>query len=95
MTAVCIPPGAKLIIDDMPKPLQDSLGVSKTERVTFMQLGCEGYAYRDAVRFRNGREVLIQRLAENQRATVLSLGGGEDSFETGGAPRQALQLTLD
>lgn len=37
------------------------------------QLSAGAFSYRDAVRFSNGREVLLQRLKEGQRAVVLCL----------------------
>jgi hypothetical protein len=74
LTAVCVPPGARLRLDGIPKSLQADFGVQETEEVTFTQLGFEAYTYRDAVRFNNGREVLIFRLPEYQKAKVLSLG---------------------
>ena len=71
--AVCVPPGAALIIRDFPKRLQRELQVGPTEDVTFVQLSSNDHQYRDAVRFRNGREVLLQRLSVGQRVSVLSL----------------------
>jgi hypothetical protein len=73
LVAVCIPPGAQLVLENIPARLQQELSVSDTEFVTFTQLGLEAYTHRDAVRFENGREILLQRLNENQRARVLSL----------------------
>ena len=73
LTAVCVPPGARLRLNDMPIELQQELGVKATEDVTFTQIGCDAWAYRDAVRFSNGKEILIQRLREHQRAQVLAL----------------------
>jgi len=73
LVAVCIPPGAQLVLENIPARLQQELNVSDTEFVTFTQLGIEAYTHRDAVRFENGREILLQRLNENQRARVLSL----------------------
>ena len=71
--AVCIPPGARLRLRDIPKRLQQELEVRDTEEVTFMQLGAEAYRYRDAVRFSNGHELLLQQLEEGQRVDVLRL----------------------
>ena len=59
---VCVPPGARLLLRDISANLQRELDVQATEEVTFVQLSAEAYQYRDAVRFRNGREVLLQRL---------------------------------
>jgi hypothetical protein len=71
--AVCVPPGARLLLRDIPKDLQCQFDVQATEEVTFVQLSAEAYRYRDAVRFRNGREVLLQRLKYGQRVEVLNL----------------------
>jgi hypothetical protein len=75
--AVCVPPGATLMLKDIPKSLQRELGVAETEEVRFVQTSAEVNTYRDAVRFSNGRQVLLQGLREGQRATVLSLGPTE------------------
>jgi len=74
-TAVCIPPGARLRLRDIPQALQ--LGLNATEEVTFVQLSAEAYQYRDAVRFQNGREILLQRLGCGQQVEVLSLASGD------------------
>jgi len=71
--AVCIPPGASLILYDIPKTLQREMGVGEIEPVTFTQVSAEVNTYRDAVRFPNGRQILLQRLQEGQRVTVVSL----------------------
>ena len=71
--AVCVPPGARLLLRDIPRDLQRQLDVQATEEVTFVQLSAQAYQYRDAVRFRNGRELLLQRLKCGQRVEVLSL----------------------
>jgi len=78
--AVCVPPGARLLLRDIPKDLQRQFDVQATEEVTFVQLSAEAYQYRDAVRFRNGREVLLQWLRCGQCVEVLSLCS-EDSRE--------------
>jgi hypothetical protein len=72
VTAVCIPPGARLVLRDIPKDMQRRLEVSDTEEVTFVQLSAEAYRYRDAIRFRNGRQVLLQVLREGQPVDVMS-----------------------
>lgn len=70
---ICVPPGARLQLHDIPLKLQQQLGVRESESVTFVQLHAEAYQYRDAIRFDNGRELLLQRLKEGQRLEVLSL----------------------
>jgi len=74
VTAVCIPPGARLLLQEIPTRLQRQLGVTSAEKVTFIQRALEANAHRDGVRFVNGREVLLQQLDAGQHATVLSLG---------------------
>ncbi len=80
-TAVRIPPGARLWLQDMPERLQREFGVGPNEEVTFTQLTAQPYAYRDAVQFSNGREVLLQKLELGQRAVVLRLALAEEVAE--------------
>lgn len=75
--AVCIPPGARLRLHDIPARLQSDLGVGPEEEVTFTQLNASANSYRDAIRFRNGREVRLQELREGQRVEVLDLSLAE------------------
>ena len=90
--AVCIPPGTALLLKDIPKRLQRELGVTAAEIV--VSTHCEtAPAHRDSVRFRNGGEILLQRLATGQRVRVLAFNrnpedGVDDLFE-----RSTLQLT--
>jgi hypothetical protein len=79
--AVCIPPGAQLLLQDIAPRLQRELGVGAIEVVTFTQLGAEAYNYRDAVRFHNGREVLLQRLEVGQRVGVLCLSLADEALK--------------
>jgi hypothetical protein len=77
--AVCMPPGARLLLPDIPKDLQQQFGVGATEEVTFVQLSATPYQFRDAVRFSNGRDILLQELRCGQQVEVLSLSS--DDFE--------------
>lgn len=77
-TAVCIAPGAQLLMRDISHELQRSIRVGPVEEVVFTQLSAEAHAYRDAVRFSNGSEVLLQRLKEGQRVRVLRLSLVDD-----------------
>jgi hypothetical protein len=81
--AICVPPGARLMLNEIPKKLQGEFGVGPNEEVTFTQLTAQPYAYRDAVRFSNGREVLLQKLEPGQRAIVLCLTLVEEVAEAG------------
>ena len=75
--AVCIPPGAKLLLWDLPQQLQMALGVGPAEMVTMVQTSfLEGH-HRDGVLFRNHQQILLQRLTEGQRITVIALSSEE------------------
>jgi hypothetical protein len=76
--AICIPPGARLVLRDIPERLQREVGVKEEEEVVFVQQSANPYSYRDAVRFSNGAEVLLQRLEEGQRVDVLCLSSVEE-----------------
>ena len=89
--AVCVPPGARLRIEDIAQPLQRRLGIGEVEEVTFVQQSAEAFTYRDAVRFVSGREILLQRLPCGLKVEVLSLGGSEES---GSGNRQASESGL-
>ena len=53
--AVCIPPGASLILHDVPPQVQKEFAIGPEEGVIFVQLSGAAYTYRDAVRFRTGQ----------------------------------------
>ena len=76
--AVCIPPGARLLLSDISEDVQNSFAVGASEEVTFTQLTAAADTYRDAVRFTNGREILLQRLNKGQRVRVLELSLAEE-----------------
>jgi hypothetical protein len=78
--AVCVPPGACLMLQDIPTRLQRELEIGATEEVIFTQLSASEYTYRDAIRFKNGCEMLLQKLSEGQRAKVIDLSSRE-AFE--------------
>jgi hypothetical protein len=68
--AVCIPPGARLKLHDLPVRLQRAFEVGADETVTFTQLSAASHSYRDAVRFANDRTIRLQELGEGLRVTV-------------------------
>ena len=78
LPAVCVPPGARLRLYDIPEDLQRRLGVGVVEEVTFIEQSLEAFTYRDGIRFANGRELLLQQLTCGQRAEVLSFGCSDD-----------------
>ncbi len=77
--AVCVPPGARLILLDVPERLQHDLAVGPIEEVTFVQLSATPYRHRDAVRFSNGREIRLQELSAGLRVRVLKMSLPDDS----------------
>jgi hypothetical protein len=82
VAAVCIPPGARLALSDIPARLQVQLGVGPEEEVTFTQITASVNAYRDSVRFASGRVLRLQELREGQRVKVLDLSSaGIEGFE--------------
>jgi hypothetical protein len=72
--AVCIPPGARLLVRDIPKGLQREFRIGEIEEVRFIEITAEANTYRDAVRFKNCRQALLQQFREGQRVQVLSIG---------------------
>jgi len=73
--AVCVPPGASLILKGIPCDLQRKWDVGEEETVLFTQTSAEYQTHRDAICFRNGRQVSLQHLREGLLVTVASLGG--------------------
>ena len=59
-TAVCIPADARLRLEGIGEAVQQAFGVGSTEEVVMTRLEGGAYAHKDAVRFDNGKEVLLQ-----------------------------------
>ena len=78
--AVCIPPGARLRLQDIPARLQHEIGVGPVEDVTFTQISAAVNSYRDAVRFQNGKEILLQQLPVGLELDVLELTGSVEKM---------------
>lgn len=75
--AVCVPPGAHLMLADIPQGYQHILDVGPTAAVTFTQISASANTHRDALRFEDGRELLLQQLDEDQRVLVLDLSSAD------------------
>lgn len=71
-TAVCIPVESKLLLEGIGEATQKELGVGSVEEVVMTHL--KGSLYKDAVRFSNGAEVLLQRLDRGLSAVVMTYG---------------------
>jgi hypothetical protein len=71
-TVICIPPGAHLLLRDIPEKLQRKMKLEgPIQEVVITQL--DRREYRDAIRFANGRELSLQKLHEGLRVSVLAL----------------------
>jgi hypothetical protein len=77
VAAVCVPPGAQLLLKNIPRDLQREWRIGEQEGVSFVQVSATENTYRDAVQFRQGSPVLLQNLHEGMLVQVLSLGGIE------------------
>lgn len=71
LPAICIPPGTRLLLGDVPQTVQASLCVGSAEVVVFTEVSGRSYSYRDAVLLPNGTRVLLQDLPEGIHAIVL------------------------
>jgi hypothetical protein len=77
VTAVCVPPGARLRVSQLSSYLQRQFCLGAVEEVTFTELSAAAYEFRDAIRFANGACVLLQHLEEGVCFDVLSSGSTE------------------
>jgi hypothetical protein len=91
--AVCIPPGAHLFMNHIPEVLRRKFALQAEEDVSFVQLSADAYRYRDGIRFRNGKQVLLQEITEGARFEVLSLASSQ--HETEAEPRRVPDPALD
>jgi hypothetical protein len=79
--AVCIPPGARLLIRGISARLQCECGFrEELAEAVFTQISADANSFRDAVRFQNGVVVLLQRLHEGQSVRVLDLSSAEEQI---------------
>ena len=90
--AVCVPPGAQLRLRDIPEHMQRRYAVGPVEGVTFVQKSAEAFIHRDAVRFSNGQDILLQRLQCGQRVDVQSLCALEEVIEPQDVPISAAAI---
>lgn len=78
VAAVCIPPGARLQLLDIPARIQQEYGVGPVEEAIFTQVTAATNTHRDAIRFANGREMRLQEIREGQRVRVVDLSMAEE-----------------
>jgi len=73
--AVWVPPGAQLILKNMPGDFQQRYGIEDEEGAVVVEISVDHNMYQDAVRFYNGTVLPLQSLREGIRVEVLSLAG--------------------
>ena len=76
-TAVCMPANAQLRLEGIGETVQRAFAVGPVEDVVMTRLDVTGHAHRDAVRFANGREVLLQSLNVGVTAQLAERDLGE------------------
>jgi hypothetical protein len=68
--AVCVLPDAQLRLEGLSETVQKAYGVGPVEEVVMTRL--EAGPYKDAVRFSNGAEVVLQRLDRGLTVVILA-----------------------
>jgi hypothetical protein len=68
--AVCVPEGTHLLLEGIGEGVRQGCGVGAVEEVVMTRL--EGGPYKDAVRFSNGTEILLQRLDRGVMAVIVA-----------------------
>jgi hypothetical protein len=66
--AVCMSCDTRVVLSNIPEPVQSRLSVTGTESATFVRL--DGGLYRDGVRFDNGRACSLQELGIGVKAKI-------------------------
>jgi hypothetical protein len=87
--AVCIAPGTRMLMTRIPDRLRREFALNVAEEVTFVQLSAEAYQFRDAIRFADGRQLLLQSFPANIPVQVLrtvetpaGVDGGDERVTT-------------
>jgi hypothetical protein len=70
--AICMPPGTRLALCEVPARIQAEHSLHSGDTVTVTEITTQSYAYRDALFLSNGKCVLLQELPVGLEATVLS-----------------------
>lgn len=81
ITAVCIPPGTRLLMARIPDAMRRQFALEVLENVTFTQLSAEAFQYRDAIQFDDGRQMLLQAFPEGVLFEVLRTAPIESDAE--------------
>jgi hypothetical protein len=81
ISAVSIPPGAHLLLRNVPLRVQESLGIAESEEAVLSEISGRTYSYRDALTLPDQTKVLVQDLCEGIEATVLCLSSDTSAHE--------------
>lgn len=76
--AVCVPPGATLFLRNISERGQKNFQLKPEEKVSFVQLSANANQYRDAFRFADGREILLQKLEPGLQVDVIQIALPEE-----------------
>lgn len=68
-TAVCLMADTRLKLQDIPDSAQKMFGLHASEEAIFVRR--EMGSYRDAIRFANGAEVLLQQLGSGVKVSII------------------------
>ncbi len=70
-TAVCVSYGTRLMLENLPMDLQESLGVSGVEKIVFTRL--DSGLHHDGIKFANGSEMPLHRLGAGVLASLVDV----------------------
>ena len=87
-TTVCMPADAHLRLEGIGETVQRAFDVGPVEEVVMIRLEVIAHAHRDAVRFANGKEVMLQRL--NAGVTAVMVAPISDLTEVEARPSREL-----
>ena len=87
VAAVCMPPGTRLMITEIPNAAQNKVCFKSLDVVVFTEISSQSYSYRDALLLPNGTCVLLQELPEGTQAVVLAT-----ALETFEIPREEVYV---
>jgi hypothetical protein len=77
--AVCIPPGARLIVQSVPDRVQQLLQAKPGDEVLFTETTATWGQFRDALRIRANQEILLQSLVEGLEVQIISMASSEET----------------
>jgi hypothetical protein len=79
VTAVCIPPGARLKVQSIAENVRSVLDTAPGEVVVFTQITAACNQFRDALRTGGKREVILQSVGEGLQVQVVSLALADET----------------